>query len=161
WRGQPRAVRAVIGGWTLSGMLSLVSGPPLHIRSGVDNSLTGVGWDRPDLLGSPYRDHTSPDDFISTFFNIAAFTPNQAEPSCNFGRNVFSGPSSAGTNISLVKSFPISERLGKVQFRSEFFNLFNSVNFGQPVSLLNNRNFGKIQSAGDPRILQFAWRYAF
>jgi len=160
-RSQPRAARAVIGGWTVSGMVSLVSGPPLHIRSGVDNSLTGVGWDRPDLVGSPYRDHTSRDDLINAFFNIGAFAPNQPGRYGNFGRNVFTGPASATTNISLVKSFPISERLGKVQFRSEFFNLFNSVNFGQPVVLLNNRNFGRIQSAGDPRILQFALRYAF
>jgi hypothetical protein len=74
---------------------------------------------------------------------------------------VFSGPASAATNISVVKTVPISERLGSVQFRSEFFNLFNSVNFGQPVLLLNNRNFGRIQTAGDPRIMQFALRYAF
>ena len=54
-----------------------MSGPPLHIRSGVDNSLTGVGWDRPDLVGSPYRDHTNRDDFINAFFNTAAFAANQ------------------------------------------------------------------------------------
>ena len=161
WRDTHRAVRAVFGAWTVSGMVTLLSGPPLHIRSGVDNSLTGVGWDRPDLAGSPYRAHASRDDFISSFFNTAAFAANQPGRYGNFGRNVFSGPASATTNISVVKSFPISERLGKVQFRSEFFNLFNSVNFGQPVLLLNNRNFGRIQAAGDPRVLQFALRYAF
>jgi hypothetical protein len=161
WRGANRFVRAVIGGWTSSGTVTLLSGPPLHIRSGVDNSLTGVGWDRPDLVGVPFREHSSRDDFINTFFNTTAFAANQPGRYGNFGRNVFSGPASATTNISLVKSFPISERLGKIQFRSEFFNLFNSVNFGQPVVLLNNRNFGRIQAAGDPRILQFALRYAF
>jgi hypothetical protein len=142
-------------------MVTLISGQPMHIRSGVDNSLTGVGWDRPDLVRSPYREHTSRDDFINAFFNTAAFTANQPGRYGNFGRNVFSGPASAATNISVVKTVPISERLGSVQFRSEFFNLFNSVNFGQPVLLLNNRNFGRIQTAGDPRIMQFALRYAF
>ena len=161
WRGPHGVVRAVAGGWTLSGMVTLVSGPPIHIRSGVDNSLTGVGWDRPDLVGSPYRAHTSRDDFINAFFNTVAFAANQPGRYGNFGRNVFNGPASAATNISLVKSFPFSERFGKVQLRSEFFDLFNSVNFGQPVALLNNRNFGRIQAAGDPRIVQFALRYAF
>ena len=145
----------------MSGTVTLISGAPLHIRSGVDNSLTGVGWDRPDLVGSPFRSHASRDDFINAFFNTAAFAANQPGRYGNFGRNVFSGPASAATNISLVKSFPISERLGKLQFRSEFFNLFNSVNFGQPVLLLNNRNIGRIQTAGEPRIVQFALRYAF
>jgi len=160
-RNGSRAVRSLIGNWTLSSMVTLISGPPLHIRSGVDNSLTGVGWDRPDLVGSPYREHASRDDFINSFFNTAAFAANQTGRYGNFGRNVFSGPASAATNISVVKSFPFSERLGKAQIRGEFFNLFNSVNFGQPVVMLNNRNFGRIQSAGDPRIVQLALRYAF
>ena len=161
WRAQQGMVGKALGGWTLSGTVTLISGPPLTIRSGQDYSLTGVGWDRPDLVGSPYRAHSSRDDFINAFFNTAAFVANQPGRYGNFGRNVFSGPASAVTNLSVVKSFPISERLGKVQFRGEFFNLFNSVNFGQPVLLLNNRNFGRIQTAGDPRIVQFALRYAF
>ena len=90
-----------------------------------------------------------------------SFAGNSAGRFGNFGRNVFSGPASASTNLAIVKSFPISERLGRVQFRSEFFNLWNSVNFGSPVLLLNNRNFGRIQTAGDPRIVQLALRYAF
>jgi hypothetical protein len=159
WKGG--VLERALGGWTLSGTVTLISGGPVHVRSGVDNSLTGVGWDRPDLVGSPYRSHSSRDDFINAFFDTTAFAANQPGRYGNFGRNVFSGPASAATNISVVKNFTISERLGKVQFRSEFFNVFNSVNFGQPVALLNNRNIGHIQTAGDPRIVQFAIRYAF
>ena len=161
WRAQKGLARKSLGGWNLFGSVTMISGPPLHIRSGVDNSLTGVGWDRPDLVGIPYRDHTNRDDFIASFFNTSAFAPNSQGKFGNFGRNVFSGPASASTNLAVVKSFPISERFGKVQFRGEFFNLWNSVNFGSPVLLLNNRNFGRIQTAGDPRIVQFALRYAF
>jgi hypothetical protein len=161
WKAQKGVVGKALGGWTVSGMVTLISGSPLHVRSGVDNSLTGVGWDRPDLVGDPGRAHTSRDDFINAFFNTAAFAANQAGRYGNFGRNVFSGPASANTDISLVKGVQLSERLGKVQFRAEFFNIFNSVIFGNPVSLLNNRNFGRIQAAGDPRIIQLALRYAF
>ena len=53
------------------------------------------------------------------------------------------------------------ERFGKLQFRAEFYNSFNHVNFGGPTASLNNRNFGRILSAGSPRILQFALRYTF
>jgi hypothetical protein len=127
----------------------------------VDNSLTAVNWDRPDLVGDPTRSHSSRNDMIQQFFNIAAFAANQPGRYGNTGRNILSGPASSNTDLSLVKSFSISERLGKLQFRSEFFNTWNQVNFGAPVAALNNRNFGKIQSAADPRILQFALRYLF
>jgi hypothetical protein len=64
-------------------------------------------------------------------------------------------------DFSLVKNFPISERLGKLQFRSEFFNTLNHARFGQPDGNLNNKTFGQIQTAADPRIIQFALRYQF
>jgi hypothetical protein len=161
WRQQTSAIGKALGGWTLSGMISAVSGGPIHIRSGQDYSLTGVGWDRPDLVGSAQRSHSSRDDFIQNFFNTAAFVANQAGRYGNTGRNIISGPAQSTTDISIVKSFPISERLGRLQFRSEFFNLWNQVSFSQPEARLNNRNFGRIQSAGDPRIVQFALRYSF
>ena len=160
WRARKGALGKALGGWTVSVTTTMISGPPLHIRSGQDYSLTGVGWDRPDLVGQPQRSHANRDDFIYPFFNTAAFVANRAGSFGNFGRNVFSGPAQADADVSLVKSFPISERWGKLQFRGEFFNVFNGVRLGSPVVLLNDRNFGRIQSAGDPRIVQLALRYA-
>jgi hypothetical protein len=127
----------------------------------VDNSLTGVGWDRPDLIGDPVRSHSSHNDLIQSFFNTAAFAANQPGRYGGTGRNILNGPKQGTTDLSLSKSFPISERLGKLQFRAEFFNTLNQVNFGQPIPQLNNRNFGRIQASGDPRIVQFALRYMF
>jgi hypothetical protein len=161
WRAQKGALGKALGGWTVSGMVTAISGPPLHIRSGVDYSLTGVGWDRPDLVGVPRRDHANRDDFIYPFFNPSAFVANQPGRYGNYGRNVISGPAQTNTDISVVKGFPISERWGKLQFRAEFFNAWNAVRLGSPVLLLNDRNFGRIQGAGDPRIVQLALRYAF
>ena len=61
WSGPNAVVRVIAWRTGLRPELStLLSGPPLHIRSGVDNSLTGVGWDRPDLVGVPYREHHEP-----------------------------------------------------------------------------------------------------
>jgi hypothetical protein len=160
-RTQKGVIGKALGGWTASGVISLLSGGPIHVRSGQDYSLTGVGWDRPDLIGNPVRSHSSRDDFVQNFFNTAAFAANQPGRYGGAGRNLISGPAQATTDLSLVKSFPISDRLGKIQFRSEFFNLFNQVNFALPEARLNNRSVGRIQSAGDPRILQFAVRYLF
>lgn len=161
WKAQKGALGKALGGWTVSGMVSLVSGAPIHVRSGQDYSLTGVGWDRPDLVGNPVRFHSNRDDLIQKFFNTSAFVANQPGQYGNVGRNLITGPAQATTDLSVVKSFAISEKLGKLQFRSEFFNLWNQVNFGQPEPRLNNRNFGRIQAAGDPRIVQFALRYLF
>ena len=161
WRQQKGALAKAFGGWRLSGMVRLASGSPIHVRSGQDLSLSGVGWDRPDLVGNPVREHSSRDDMIQRFFNTSAFAPNQMGRFGNAARNLIFGPASSTTDLSLVKSFPISERLGALQFRAEFFNAWNQVNFGSPNATLNNRLFGQIQSAGDPRIMQFALRYQF
>ena len=48
-----------------------------------------------------------------------------------------------------------------MQFRAEAFNVPNHMNPGNPVTAFNNINFGKIQTANDPRIMQFALKYVF
>jgi Carboxypeptidase regulatory-like domain/TonB-dependent Receptor Plug Domain len=151
----------LLGGWSISGIVRLASGSPVWIRSDRDNSLTGGGFDRPDLVGDPLREHASRAAMIAEFFNTRAFVPNQPGAYGNAGRNLISGPALSQTDLSLVKEFPISERLGKVQFRAEFFNAFNQVSFAQPEARQANRLFGVIQGAGNPRILQFALRYQF
>ncbi|MEO6910949.1 MAG: hypothetical protein ABI158_08500, partial [Edaphobacter sp.] len=100
-------------------------------------------------------------DKISKFFNTSAFVANAPGQYGNAGRNIITGPGLANVDLSLVKNFPIGEHFGRVQFRSEFFNAFNHTNLGQPNGTLINSTFGKIQTAGDPRILQFALRYQF
>jgi len=161
WRTPKGAVQHALGGWSLSGLVSMASGRPVYVTSGRDASLTGVGFDRPNLVGNPERSHADRNDMIQAFFNTAAFVENAPGTYGTAGRNLFSGPAASSTNLALTKSFRISERFGAVQFRSEVFNAFNQVNFGAPEARLNNRNFGRIQSAGDPRIMQFALRYQF
>jgi hypothetical protein len=158
--GHGLAMKA-IGGWELASTTSLTSGAPFNITTGVDASLTGVGNDRPDLVGNWYRAYTSEDDMLQRYFNTAAFAPNQPGHYGGLGRNVLIGPPQHATDLALSKSFPIGERFGKVQFRAEFYNSLNQVNFGAPTASVNNRNFGRILSAGNPRILQFVLRYAF
>jgi hypothetical protein len=149
------------GGWSVSGLVTAATGLPVYVVSGQDFSLTGVGFDRPNLVGDPFISHPNRAAMIQEFFNANAFAANQPGQYGTAGRNLFSGPNMVNTNISLVKSFPITERLGELQFRSEFFNAFNQVNFGQPDGVLVNKTFGRIQTAADPRIVQFALRYRF
>ena len=159
--GRQWLVRNALGGWEIASLTSIISGAPVNITSGVDASLTGVGFDRPDLIGDPVVTHSSRNDMIQRFFNTSAFVQNQPGSYGGLGRNALNGPAQSTTDLALVKAFPIHERFGKIQFRAESYNLFNQVNLGSPTSSLNNRNFGRILSAGSPRILQFALRYAF
>ena len=142
-------------------MTSIASNAPVNITTSVDASLTGVGNDRPDLIGNPVRSHSGTDDMLARFFDPAAFVSNQPGRYGNVGRNLINGVAQSSTDLALVKAFPIGDRLGKIQFRAEFYNALNQVNFGGPTASLNNRNFGRILSAGSPRILQFALRYTF
>jgi len=161
WKEQKGLPGKLLGGWALSGTVSIASGLPVWVRSDRDNSLTGVGFDRPDLAGNPVRSHAGRGDMIRQFFNTAAFVPNQPGQYGNAGRNLFSGPATSTTDLALAKSFRVSERAGRLQFRAEFFNAWNQVNLAPPEARLANRNFGQIQSAGSPRIVQFALKYLF
>jgi hypothetical protein len=157
------ALRAIFSDWGVNSLVQLSTGNPFTVTTGRDASLTGVGFDRPNIVGIPYRSYASKTDMLSRFFNTSAFTANLPGSYGNAGRNILTGPGLANVNLSLVRSFPITERLGKVQFRSEFFNALNHTNFGQPDGNLANAStsFGTITTAGDPRIMQFALRYQF
>lgn len=85
-------------------------------------------------------------------------------PACgsfgNAGRNILTGPAYANVNVSLVKNTRLSERTS-VQLRIEAFNLLNRVNLDLPGMFFGSPTFGKIQSAGSPRRLQFAAKVIF
>jgi hypothetical protein len=76
------------------------------------------------------------------------------------GRNVLEGPATRNFDLSCVKNFRFGE-LHSLSFRLETFNLFDTVNLNNPAASVNSGNFGKITSAGSPRILQIGIRYAF
>lgn len=157
-------LRLVLSNWAINSLIQLSSGNPFTVITGRDASLTGVNFDRPNVTGTPYRaSYVNKTDKISRYFNTSAFTANLPGRYGNSGRNTLSGPGLANVNLSLVRSFPITEHFGTVQFRAEFFNALNHANFGQPDGNLSNAStsFGKITTASDPRIMQFALRYQF
>lgn len=161
----PGLVDRLLNGWSLSSILTWQGGFPFSVFSGYDNSFSAVYEDRPDFTGtniheaelSPSRPHGQ---LISEWFNTSLFAPNQVGTFGNVGKNFLRGPGFFNTDLALLKDTKISERVS-LQFRAEFFNAFNNVNFNNPDSTLTDSAFGQILSAQDPRILQFALKLLF
>ena len=154
-------LRSVFSNWAVNSLIQLSSGNPFTVTTGRDASLTGVNFDRPNVTGTPYRaSYLNKTDMISRYFNTSAFTANLPGAYGNSGRNTLSGPGLANVNLSLVRSFPITERFGTVQFRAEFFNAFNHASFGQPNVTVGNAQFGVITSTRtNSRQIQFGLKF--
>jgi hypothetical protein len=158
--GKP-AIDAVISGWSVTGIWLMQSGLPFSVTSGVDNARSGTGGQLADVIGDPnLPDGRSTAEQIAQWFNTAAFQPNALGTFGNSGRNALRGPGYHALDLGLQKTFNAKGRT-RVQFRVEAFNALNHVNFDLPTSSQNSGNFGKILTAGDPRILQLALRASF
>lgn len=156
------SLHGVLGGlindWQNQSIVTAQTGQPYSINSSLDTAATGIGSETADLTGASLNPTGSRG--VHSYFNTAAF--QNAAPG-TFGetsRNFLTGPSLVNVDFSLFKEFPIHE-FGKVQFRSEFFNLFNHPNFYNPDNTVGDGTFGQLQSARDPRIMQFALKYLF
>ena len=154
-----------VNGWQLTSIATWRSGFPFSVFSGSDNSFTAVGHDRADFTGTSLSQARldsgrSHGELIQEYFNTAVFAPNAIGTFGSSGKNILFGPGFFDTDFGLIKNTKITEGT-TVQFRAEFFNLFNNVNFNQPSSNISSSSFGTITSAGDPRILQFALKLSF
>ncbi len=157
------AARTLVGGWQVNGILILQTGAPLNIVTGFDNSFSGIGNDRVDIVGNPkLADGRSRGAKVQQWFNTAAFTANAPGTFGALGRNTMLGPGYADLDLSLFKAFPMpySEH-HKLEVRAECFNALNRVNLGNPNTNFSSSIFGHITGANDPRILQFGLRYSF
>jgi hypothetical protein len=128
---------------------------------------TEGGYERADIIGNPNLPSNRPlAQKLSEWFNPAAFTVNAIGTFGNTGRNILTGPNYGDFDMGLVKSFPIKKgpfaETQHIDFRAEFFNLFNRANFSNPDSTVTDGpTFGTILSANSPRIVQFALKYVF
>jgi outer membrane receptor protein involved in Fe transport len=154
-------LKYVVGGWEANGIVVLQSGTPFTVVSGRDNSFSGVGADRADLIGDPDLPSGRPrGEVVDRYFNIDAFTFNAIGTFGTAGRNILRGPGNATVDFGLFKNFPVFEG-HRVQFRAEAFNLFNRVNLGNPNANRNAAAFGRITGAESPRVIQLALKYQF
>ncbi len=154
-------VNGILGGWNLTGILTMQSGTPFSVVSGVDNARTGTPGQYADLVGDPILSGSrTRAEQVAQWFNTSAYTTNALGTFGNAGRNTLTGPKFTSLNIGLHKNFGITENV-KIQLRGEAFNVLNNVNLNLPNANRSSADFGRITSAGDPRILQFAVRLMF
>jgi hypothetical protein len=147
----------VAGNWQFSPIISGATGTPLNIVVGTDVSLTGLGADRPNVVGNGVASNPT----IQAWFNTAAFAKQTVGTFGNAGRNVLRGPGYWNFDTALSRSFPIREKL-KLNVRWEAFNILNHANFNNPgVSMASGTTFGVITTAQNPRIMQVAAKLTF
>ena len=116
-----------------------------------------LGGDRANqILADPYPAKKTIDQWV----NRAAFAQPADGQWGNMGINNIVGPGSIRIDMGLTRTFRVRENQS-VELRGEAFNVANHVNPNNPTTVLNNPLFGKITTVGDPRILQFAVKYAF
>jgi hypothetical protein len=155
----------VINGWQLSGIANWQTGFPFTIFSDQDNSFSAIGADRADLTVPSVRDAVlstsrSHSQLTSEWFKTSAFTSNKIGMFGDTGKNILRGPRYFDTDLALLKNTNINARIS-LQFRAEFFNALNNVNFGMPDGGLLDSGFGRITSANSPRIMQLALKVMF
>jgi hypothetical protein len=158
-------VNAVLSGWMINGLVTFRSGQPFTVLSGVDNSTSGIGKDRADLIGNPNlpggRSHAQ---VAKAYFNKGAFTANALGTYGDTSRMFLTGPGYSDIDLAITRSFGIplkSREHDRLEFRAESFNLANRVNFSNPNATISSSSAGTITSAQDPRILQFGLKYIY
>jgi len=149
----------VASDWKLSTIYRVTSGAYLTVTSGADRALTGLTGETADqILGNPYL--SAPKTLGSVIFNKNAFANPALGSYSNVGPLSTLGLGTWSLDASVSRIFKVKEKQ-QFEFRAEAFNLPNAVRALNPNTALNNVNFGKITSVDQPRIMQFALKYAF
>jgi hypothetical protein len=146
----------IIGGWQLSGVTTLHSGNPNTITYPGDVANVGLGT-RPNRVCRG----TLPNPSIHEWFNTSCFVAPAQYTFGNAKRGIILGPAYKDYDFSLSKTFSIPYKEQSLQFRGEFFNGFNNVNFGQPNDQVNTPTAGQITSTNAARIGQVGLTYRF
>ena len=145
----------LLNGWQLATIVQLQSGSPVNIVTN-NTTVNGIGNTlRPDVTG-PIAMIGS----VEKWFDTSVF--NAVPRFGSLGRNVVIGPGFNNTDFALIKNTKVNEAV-RVQFRAEFFDLFNHANFGAPGTVVGTPSFGQITStrfptgeSGSSRQIQFA-----
>jgi Carboxypeptidase regulatory-like domain/TonB dependent receptor len=170
--------KPLTAGWQLLGVATLTSGLPFTVYSGIQQTGVGAaGTDRPDQIGVPdlSTSRTIREDYFglgannASLFNIPINVPGGTGPNQGtfgtLGRNTFRGPAFHNLDIAVIKDTPImvgTRELASLQFRAEFFNIFNIVNFGLPSNIVLGPGFGEIsRTAGTSRQIQFSLKLIY
>jgi hypothetical protein len=165
--GASSTVRAIFGGWQLNGIATVNSGTPFTVTDSANVSLqansppiSGFVAARPNRVGDPDAGPHTADEWMSRSAFQRLNPVTQAGQFGNEGRNGVRGPGYAALDVSAVRSIELG-RETRLELRIESFNVTNAVNLVLPVADLNSANFGRILSAGPPRLMQFGVKLIF
>ncbi len=148
--------KAVLGGWTLSGIALFESGTPQSVGSGSDNlGLGGGTTNRANQVSAVSYPGTRFQWFSTTSF--AAPGPLQWG---NASKDAVVTPGRNNWNLSLFKSFQIKES-ARFELRAESFNAFNHTQFNNLNTTAGSTNFGQLTNTYDPRTIQVAAKFMF
>jgi len=171
--------KKLTSGWQILNITTLMSGSPFSVFSGVQQTGVGQGGgDRPDPIGVPVlstgrkiredyfgRGADNPSYFYIPI-GIAGGTGPKSGRFGTLGRNTLRGPGFHNLDVAMIKDTPIGRRGGAealtVQFRAEFFNALNLVNFSLPANIVRGSGFGFInRTAGPSRQIQLSLKLIF
>jgi hypothetical protein len=154
-----KAPKRLTYGWNISGISRFSTGFPISLsESSDDNSLTGDSAnDTPNAIGKvvTQNPHQPGPNGPNTYFLPGAFAPETYGGFGTASRRFFHGPGILNTDFGLEKVTSITETIS-LQFRAEFFNIFNHTQFNNPSGNYNSSTFGVVTSARDPRIGQLS-----
>jgi hypothetical protein len=167
-------------GWQLLSISSISSGPPFTVYSGIQQTGAGSnGSDRPDQIAKPHlssarkvrEDYFGRGKDNASFFFVPVHLAGGTGPNSGrfgtLGRNIFRGPAYYNYDFALIKDTLFGTRssgseMMDLQFRAEFFNLFNIVNMGLPANTIAGTGFGEIsKTAGNSRQIQFSLKLIY
>ena len=159
FKDAPKFINFLISDWTTNSITTWQSGQPFTVTVGSFDALTAISNRRPNLVGNP-RENV-PSGFA---FSPAAFAVPPTGQLGNVGRNTLRGGKYLNTDFGVLRTFtlPFLGENRNLQFRAEFFNVYNNVNFTLPVTTLSSSAFGRYTSnATSPRVIQFGLKFNF
>ena len=166
-------------GWQVLNITTLSTGMPFTVYSGIQQTGVGAGGsDRPDQIATPpfSTARTIREDYFgrgadnASYFSVPIDVPGGTGPNQGrfgtLGRNTFRGPGFHDLDFAVIKDTTLGSRASSepvtLEFRGEFFNAFNLVNFGLPVNILRGSGFGVVNhTAGTSRQIQFSLKLIF
>ena len=168
--GLPKWGNAVLGGWTATGITTLQSGLPFTPTISVDQANTGVGSQRPAVIGKPVMlKKPSCWFYISANPSCKTLDPSGANaytlPAMysygNGGRNTLRADHLIQFDFAMIKSFPLAAERS-LEFRSEFFNIFNRPTFSSPSTNIDASSGAQVGSTlNGSRQIEFALKAYF
>jgi Carboxypeptidase regulatory-like domain len=166
WNG---GVNAILGGWEFTVIEKATSGFPIFVVDSENTSGVGLlnnnfqSFIRPNQTCNPVLSNPT----LSEWFNVACFSQPAAGELGNANRTPLSGPDFVNTDFSIIKHF-VPREGWRIDFRTEFFNLFNHPQFGAPGynggsgADFNSPTFAVVNyTVNNPRLVQFALKLAF